>query len=207
MYVFLSQFYHSAEPSNVSVRQHSQSIGRRSFNSSSSPHSTPHQTISGASSSRQTQGNIKLINLLFYRQSFLESTFPSTHLVPSNSAINAASKDNEKELDREQKTSEIYESKLSKRNTFAKFALDQTFGAGVNTLIFLIGFGGLSGKTWDQSIQSVRDDFWGLIFAGWKLWPLVSFFNFAVIKSVEIRGLVGSLAGLGWGIYLSLKNS
>lgn len=140
-----------------------------------------------------------------YRQSYLESTFPSNKLVPSNAAINAASQNNEKELDREQKTSEILESKLSKRNTFAKFALDQTLGAGVNNVIFLLAFGGLSGKTWDQSVQSVHNEFWPLIFAGWKLWPLVSFFNFAIIKSVEMRNLVGCLAGMGWGIYLSLS--
>jgi hypothetical protein len=110
-------------------------------------------------------------------------------------------------LDREQRTSEIFESKLSVRNTLIKFLLDQTLGAGVNTVIYLVGFGGISGKTWDQSINSVREEFWGLIFAGWKLWPLVSFFNFAVIKSVELRGLVGCLAGMGWAIFLSLKQS
>lgn len=39
--------------------------------------------------------------------------------------------------------------------------------------------------------------------AGLKLWPLVSLLNFTVVP-VERRILVGSLVGVGWGIYLSL---
>ena len=125
--------------------------------------------------------------------------------MPSKSAISAAASNNEKELDREQSSSEIFESKLSIRNTLIKFFLDQTIGAGVNTIMYLLGFGGISGKTWDESMLSVKLEFWDLIIAGWKLWPLVSIFNFAIIQSVEMRGLVGCLAGMGWGIYLSLK--
>ena len=39
--------------------------------------------------------------------------------------------------------------------------------------------------------------------AGLKLWPLVSLLNFTIVP-VEKRILVGSLVGVGWGIYLSL---
>jgi hypothetical protein len=49
-----------------------------------------------------------------------------------------------------------------------------------------------------------RQDFWPLMSAGWKLWPLVSAVNFTVVKSVETRNLVGSLAGMAWNVYLSL---
>jgi protein Mpv17 len=49
-----------------------------------------------------------------------------------------------------------------------------------------------------------KGEFWPLMIAGWKLWPLVSLINFTVVRSVEGRSLVGSLAGLGWGVYLSL---
>ena len=42
--------------------------------------------------------------------------------------------------------------------------------------------------------------------AGYKLWPLVSILNFTVIP-VEKRTLVGSLVGLGWGIFLAIKAS
>lgn len=40
--------------------------------------------------------------------------------------------------------------------------------------------------------------------AGWKLWPAVSLLSFVGLRTVESRTLVGSLAGMGWGVYLSL---
>lgn len=138
------------------------------------------------------------------RQTYLESTFPSTRLVPSASAISAASHNNEKELDREQKADEILEPQLHVPNTIAKFLLDQTIGAAVNTLLFSLVFAGFNGATLEQATQLARQDFWGLIQAGWKLWPLVSALNFTVVKSVKTRNLVGSLAGMVWNVYLSL---
>ena len=42
--------------------------------------------------------------------------------------------------------------------------------------------------------------------AGYTLWPFVSILNFTVIP-VEKRTLVGSLVGLGWGIFLAIKAS
>lgn len=56
----------------------------------------------------------------------------------------------------------------------------------------------------EKALEVAKDEFWPLMKAGWKLWPLVSVLNFTVIKTVEARNLVGSLAGMGWGIYLSL---
>lgn len=138
------------------------------------------------------------------RQSYLESAFPSTHLVPSTSAISAAASSNEKELDREQKSHEILEPKLSFPNTIIKFTLDQTVGAGVNTLLFSLVFAGFGGANTEQAVQICKQDFWGLMSAGWKLWPLVSAINFTAVKSVQTRNLVGSLAGMAWNIYLSL---
>lgn len=40
--------------------------------------------------------------------------------------------------------------------------------------------------------------------AGYKLWPLVSLLNFTIVP-VDQRTVVGSLVGLGWGVYLALK--
>jgi protein Mpv17 len=140
----------------------------------------------------------------FLWQTYLESAFPSTHLVPSTSAVKAAAASNEKELDREQKSHEILEPKLSLSNAIIKFVLDQTVGAAVNTLLFSLVFAGFKGASLEQAVQITKQDFWGLMSAGWKLWPLVSAVNFTVVKSVETRNLVGSLAGMGWNIYLSL---
>ena len=42
--------------------------------------------------------------------------------------------------------------------------------------------------------------------AGYKLWPLVSILNFSVVP-VERRVVVGSLVGLGWGVFLALRTA
>ncbi len=52
--------------------------------------------------------------------------------------------------------------------------------------------------------QEARDEFWPLISAGYKLWPLVSLVNFSLVKSVQGRNLLGALAGVGWGVYICL---
>lgn len=45
-----------------------------------------------------------------------------------------------------------------------------------------------------------------MMFAGYKLWPAVSLLNYTVIP-VERRTLVGSLVGLGWGVFLAMAAS
>lgn len=42
------------------------------------------------------------------------------------------------------------------------------------------------------------------MFAAAKLWPAVSLVNFTLVKSVQGRNLVGALAGVAWGVYISL---
>ncbi|KAH7409540.1 Mpv17/PMP22 family protein [Cadophora sp. MPI-SDFR-AT-0126] len=143
----------------------------------------------------------------FLWQSFLETTFPSHYLVPSDSAILAAAKNDEKELDREESTHTLLESKLSIPNTIIKFLLDQTIGATINTLLFSLVFAGFRGEGYKEAVQIAREEFWPLMRAGWTVWPLVSLVNYTAVKSVEGRALVGSLAGMGWGVYLSLVQS
>lgn len=60
--------------------------------------------------------------------------FPSQTLSPSDPAIKAASKNDEKELDREIKEHKIVETRLNKTNTAMKFLLDMTIGAVLNTV-------------------------------------------------------------------------
>ncbi|PMD35391.1 hypothetical protein L207DRAFT_546829 [Hyaloscypha variabilis F] len=137
-------------------------------------------------------------------QYFLESSFPSSYTTPSKAAIDAASKSNEAELDREEKTHEITEERLSIRNLVIKVLLDQTISASVNTLLFSLAFAGFNGLGAAEAWSEAKDQFWGLMVAGWKLWPLVSVVSFSMVKSVEGRNFLGSVAGLVWGIYLSL---
>ncbi len=44
-----------------------------------------------------------------------------------------------------------------------------------------------------------------MIMAGYKFWPWVSLLNLTVVP-VEQRMFVGGLAGVVWGIYISLTN-
>ncbi|KAJ4298731.1 hypothetical protein N0V88_003763 [Collariella sp. IMI 366227] len=57
---------------------------------------------------------------------------------------------------------------------------------------------------WDSVWESAKTEFWPLVKAGWRFWPMVSLINFVFLTSVQARSLVGSLAGLGWGVYISL---
>ena len=80
------------------------------------------------------------------------------------------------------------------------------FAKPENSLGFL-----LSGKAvdysrvdWGSTFDIVAKHFSSIMIAGWKLWPAVSLFNFACVKTVEMRNLVAALAGVAWGIYMSL---
>lgn len=50
-----------------------------------------------------------------------------------------------------------------------------------------------------------EQEFLPMMIAGYKLWPMVSLAGYGGLKSVEARQLLGSCAGLGWNIFLSLQ--
>lgn len=126
------------------------------------------------------------------------------------------------------------EKKLDMGNTIKKFILDQTVGATLNTVLFTAVISALKGSSGGDIVDAIKQvrsgtrgawaivlvliisihrcstladyltqDFWPVAKAGLKLWPLVSLLNFTVVP-VQRRILVGSLVGVGWGIYLSL---
>ncbi|OLN85747.1 PXMP2/4 family protein 3-like protein 1 [Colletotrichum chlorophyti] len=168
----------------------------------------------------------------FLWQGFLEESFPAYHVSPTKDAVASAAANNEKELDREAREGKLVEPKLNIRNTVIKLALDQTVGAAVNTLAFsmfmhsiqiamvrpvhlasaehsaayLVSRGAVdySRVDWLSVVHKSRADFVPIFVAGLQLWPLVSLVNFSCIKSIEGRNLVGALAGVVWGIYMSL---
>lgn len=76
---------------------------------------------------------------------------------------------------------------------------------------FLVSGWGLSGGPVDYSqvdwklvLEEAKGEFLPIMKAGWALWPWVSLFNFAVVKSIEVRSLIGAVAGMVWGVYTSL---
>ncbi|OBT42382.1 hypothetical protein VE00_06449 [Pseudogymnoascus sp. WSF 3629] len=141
----------------------------------------------------------------FLWQQLLESLFPSRTLRPSPAAIAAASSNDDKELDSEEATHSIVEPRLNGRNTVLKFLIDQSAGGAANTVAFIMIMAGLRGASWEEAWNLVQFEFWPLMVAGARLWPLVSLINFTVLESVESRNLLGSLAGMAWGVYLSLE--
>ncbi|KIX08959.1 uncharacterized protein Z518_00037 [Rhinocladiella mackenziei CBS 650.93] len=129
-------------------------------------------------------------------QLVLEETFPSnakkdTQAVKKKDddvAVN--DKDDEKET-------------LSLANTIAKLLLDQSIGASLNTIFFIVMINLLRGATWSQALTAVQRDFFPMLIAGYKFWPFVTLLNLVIVP-FEYRMLVGSLAGLIWGVIVSL---
>ncbi|KAI1181324.1 Mpv17/PMP22 family protein [Nemania sp. FL0916] len=170
----------------------------------------------------------------FLWQEFLESSFPAYHVSPTHAAVKSAAAGDDKELDREAEEGKLVEPKLNVANTAIKLVLDQTIGAAANTFLFslfihsiqaamprplgtplsnpdkslqyLLTRGAIDYRkvNWTHVVASSRREFLTILVAGWKLWPFVSLINFAFVKSIEGRNLVASLAGVAWGIYMSL---
>jgi len=168
----------------------------------------------------------------FMWQEFLESAFPAT--TPSKTPSPAVKpKSKSKPQQQQQQQQQGQRPPLNKTNTLIKTLLDQTVGAALNTLLFStfmfalqaamrhrpaaaehsLGFL-LAGPAhvfrydqvpgWEVAWQKATGEFWAIMKAGWTFWPFVSVVNFAVLETVAARNLMGSLAGLGWGCYMSL---
>ncbi|KAK4060200.1 uncharacterized protein Triagg1_10862 [Trichoderma aggressivum f. europaeum] len=164
----------------------------------------------------------------FLWQDFLESTFPAhpSSNPPSNSKKSPSSSSSSSS------SQPPPPPKLSLVNTTIKFLLDQTVGAALNTLLFSTFTHSLrqamvhapritslpsAAKYWSSAgavdfsrvdfgtvWAAAKAEFWTLMFAAAKLWPAVSLVNFTLVKSVQGRNLVGALAGVAWGVYISL---
>lgn len=52
-------------------------------------------------------------------------------------------------------------------------------------------------------LTKVLKQTWPIMKAGYKLWPAVNLIQHVLIP-VEKKVVVGSLVGLGWGVYLAL---
>lgn len=80
------------------------------------------------------------------------------------------------------------------------------YGGPAKGLSFLLSGGAVRYENVDWTIVWAKScvEFWGLVKASWVFWPFVSLANFALLKTVTARNLMGSLAGLGWGIYMSM---
>ncbi|KAF2116803.1 hypothetical protein BDV96DRAFT_611982 [Lophiotrema nucula] len=133
-------------------------------------------------------------------QNFLEDLFPTNVAIARPPSEKANGKP---------KSSASPRTRKSTQNILIKFMLDQTFGAVLNTLMFLAFIGyvnapaGGKASAWDNVALETREKFWPMIYDGWKLWPAFSLISFLWIP-VDKRIVAGCLVGMGWNIYLSL---
>ena len=139
-------------------------------------------------------------------------------------------KEGEKAKDEEKPKEEL--GPLSIRNTIIKLLLDQTLGAAFNTIVFSLYFHSLRLATpnaprrtnpfraltywttpgavdftkvdFGKVLALSEAEFWPMLQASWRFWPMVSAVNYSFVKSVETRNLVGAFAGLIWGVYISM---
>ncbi|KAJ5895976.1 uncharacterized protein N7473_005375 [Penicillium subrubescens] len=129
-------------------------------------------------------------------QNNLEATFPGTR--PQD----AASKHEIKTGQPDPATSKPA---LNVTNTVTKIVIDQIIGATWNTVLFILTMGLLRGQHHEVVLTQIREEFWPIMIAGFKLWPFVSVLNFTVVP-VDQRLLVASLFGVVWAVYLSLMS-
>jgi hypothetical protein len=151
-------------------------------------------------------------------------------MAPTASAVASASAGDDPALDKSEAKGSLVEPKLNVVNTLIKTVLDQTLGGIYNTFAFSTFMHGikaamahqpqaasqslaflLSGKAFDPTavdwqlvLALTRAEFWSIFSAGLTFWPFVSLINFTLVKTIETRNLVGSLAGMAWGVYMSL---
>lgn len=86
-----------------------------------------------------------------------------------------------------------------------KFIMDQSLGAAVNTVAFIVLASAWQGHNFDQICIIVQREFYPMLCAGWKFWPLVTLLNLCVVPW-DYRPVVGNTAGLCWGTYVALAN-
>ncbi|PGH11767.1 hypothetical protein AJ79_04668 [Helicocarpus griseus UAMH5409] len=148
-------------------------------------------------------------------QDYLEATFPGSYNVakgPSagedkNTPTPASRKtagDGGQKGHFESKEAGNTTQKLNIRNTVIKILVDQTIGASWGSALFIVTISALQGQDAAAIKQSLAKDFFSIMIAGLKLWPMVSVISFTMVPP-EKRVLTGSLFGMLWGIYLSLK--
>lgn len=82
-----------------------------------------------------------------------------------------------------------------------KTLLDQTiFSIPFNALYFY-QLGLLEGRSFDYIQHKLSSEFWTLMIANWKVWPLVNIINFKFVPN-NLRVLFGNFIGFLWTIYV-----
>lgn len=117
-------------------------------------------------------------------QQFLEETLPSQNEI-------------------EPKTTRGKASPLNWSNIILKLALDQTIGLFITNIAFIVCTTAPRLESGHLILLEVDTRIWGIMRAGWKIWPAMALINFIWVPW-QWRVVVNSVVGFGWNILLSL---
>ncbi|CAG9982818.1 unnamed protein product [Clonostachys byssicola] len=158
--------------------------------------------------------------LWHFKQEFIEREFPAYQSVTLIANAEPIDSTNSKSHNQREQGSDA-KIHLNLRNTAIKVFLDNTIVSIVNTFLFVIFMNFMKSSMGSSQIEptqitisdgvahygistDIYQQFVSLLIAGWRFWPIVSLINFALLKSAQGRNLMSGLAGLVWGVYVSI---
>lgn len=146
----------------------------------------------------------------------MEVVWPSRTSIKSQRA--------EPEKDQQDINRSVDDGRISIRNTLIKFVLDQSISASVNTLLFIGLLGFIKGHSLEYIYSDITNvgislilqspniadsfgqNFWTMLLVSYRFWPAVCLINLVMVP-LAYRPLVGNLAGLGWNVFLNLRQA
>lgn len=137
----------------------------------------------------------------FLWQQFLEEKFPASP--PPSPRLKPKADDDVDKADWEKPAGKDGKQKLSVVNTAIKLVLDQSVGAAVNTMLFIVVMGFFRTLSFSGTGDAMKTSFWPMLLAGYNVWPVVALLNLTVIP-FQWRFLFGSVIGVIWGVYVNL---
>ncbi|KAF2634097.1 hypothetical protein P280DRAFT_335559 [Massarina eburnea CBS 473.64] len=143
----------------------------------------------------------------YYWQNWLERTFPGWKpgKITHTAALSDAEKGTPSREDGENKRALEKDARVRDWwNIFRKWFCDCiTFGALLNTTMFLVLMGVMEGKKWEQIEGNLKVDMWKIIWDSYKIWPIANLVSTTYVP-VERRIVFLSFCGLLWNVYLTM---
>lgn len=87
-----------------------------------------------------------------------------------------------------------------------KLLIDQTIGLCFTNIIFITCTTGASLQSTSLLLHEIQTRIFGILKAGWRIWPVVSLANFLWVPW-QWRVVVTSVVGFGWNIILSFLSN
>ncbi|KAI0011845.1 Mpv17/PMP22 family protein [Xylariaceae sp. FL0662B] len=136
-------------------------------------------------------------------QNWLERSLPTHGQVVAVNKLPVSADDIKPEVPVPAVTDGSHSNRINWRNVVFKVVLDQTVGFFVLLAVFLFITNVGRVPNLGFILEVWRQKIWGLLKAGWTIWPAVAVINFLWVP-VRSRVLVGACVGFGWNIFLSI---